>query len=195
VLLWQLARWRRATAASSASRPRRHRPPPGQRPPPGGPPRSGGPPWSGGPADLFAGQQEATPPELPPGSELDRLRREFAVLGFLGDRHPLLLFADEVARAGSLKASDLPRHAGRRIRFAGWLITGKLVHTRQGQPMEFLTFEDETGLVETTFFPEAYRRFCDRLDWGRPYLLSGRVEEEHGATTLTVDQVELLGER
>ena len=37
---------------------------------------------------------------------------------------------------------------------------------KTGEPMEFLTFEDETGLVETTFFPQAYRRFCHLLDRG-----------------------------
>jgi len=64
-----------------------------------------------------------------------------------------------------------------------------VVETKQGEPMEFLTFEDETGLVETTFFPETYRRFCHRLDRERPYLLSGRVEQDWGAVTLTVEQV------
>jgi DNA polymerase III alpha subunit len=42
---------------------------------------------------------------------------------------------------------------GQRVRLAAWLVTGKVVHTRHGDPMEFLTFEDETGIVETTFFP------------------------------------------
>jgi DNA polymerase-3 subunit alpha/error-prone DNA polymerase len=55
--------------------------------------------------------------------------------------------------------------------------------------MEFLTFEDETAMVETTFFPAAYQRFCHMLDWGRPYLLTGRVETDWGALTLTVDHV------
>ena len=64
-----------------------------------------------------------------------------------------------------------------RVKFAGWLITGKVIHTKRGDPMEFLTFEDDTGLVETTFFPDTYQRFCHLLDWGRPYLLSGLVEE------------------
>ncbi|HEX5679547.1 MAG TPA: OB-fold nucleic acid binding domain-containing protein, partial [Desulfobacterales bacterium] len=85
------------------------------------------------------------------------------------------------------KAADLPRRVGRRVRFAGWLITGKVVETKKGEPMEFLTFEDETGLVETTFFAEAYRRFCHLRDRERPYLLSGKVEEDWGAVTLTVD--------
>jgi len=58
--------------------------------------------------------------------------------------------------------------------------------------MEFLTFEDETGIVETTFFPQTYNRFCHMIDRQRPYLLTGKVEEDWGAITLTVDQVETI---
>ncbi len=58
--------------------------------------------------------------------------------------------------------------------------------------MEFLTFEDEGGIVETTFFPGAYNRFCHILDRNRPYVLYGKVEENWGAVTLTVDRVEAL---
>jgi DNA polymerase-3 subunit alpha/error-prone DNA polymerase len=129
------------------------------------------------------------PPRLPPDNEREGLRREFEVLGFLCDRHPMTLFADTIARQNTVKAVDLPRYTGRRVRIAGWLITAKVVSTKRGDPMEFLTFEDETGVVETTFFPEAYRRFCHLIDRGRPYLLSGKVEADWGATTLTVDSV------
>jgi DNA polymerase-3 subunit alpha/error-prone DNA polymerase len=132
------------------------------------------------------------PPPLPPESPSERLRREFAVLGFLCDRHPMELYAGAVRRAGAVKAVDVPRRVGRRVRVAGWLITGKVVETRKGEPMEFLTFEDETGFVETTFFPQAYRRFCHLLDRERPYLLSGKVEEDWGAVTLTVESVSAL---
>ncbi|HSV91868.1 MAG TPA: OB-fold nucleic acid binding domain-containing protein, partial [Desulfobacterales bacterium] len=90
------------------------------------------------------------------------------------------------------RAAELPQRVGCRVRFAGWLISGKLVSTRTGEPMEFLTFEDETGLVETTFFPQAYRRFCHLLDPARPFLLSGTVEQDWGAATLTVDRAEPL---
>ena len=58
--------------------------------------------------------------------------------------------------------------------------------------MEFLTFEDETGTVETTFFPQTYHRFCHMIDRQRPYLLTGKVEEDWGAITLTVDKVERI---
>ncbi len=131
-------------------------------------------------------------PTLPAEDERERLRREFSVLGFLCDRHPMELFADKLQKRPTVKAVDLPRFIGRRITLAGWLITGKVVSTKRGDPMEFLTFEDESGIVETTFFPAAYRRFCHIIDRQRPYLLTGKVEEDWGALTLTVEKAEQL---
>lgn len=142
---------------------------------------------AGGTLPLFAeAPTTLAPPDLPPDPSLERLRREFKVLGFLRDRHPMTLYADAARRAGAVSARDLPQQVGRRVAFAGWLITGKVVHTKRGDPMEFLTFEDDTGIVETTFFPRAYERFCHLLDHGRPYLLQGLVEDNWGAATLTV---------
>jgi DNA polymerase-3 subunit alpha/error-prone DNA polymerase len=132
------------------------------------------------------------PPRLPAEDERERLRREFAVLGFLCDRHPMELFADKLQKRRTIKAVDLPRFIGRKVCLAAWLITGKVVSTKKGDPMEFLTFEDETGIVETTFFPQAYRRFCHIIDRQRPYLLTGRVEADWGALTLTVEKAERI---
>jgi len=142
-----------------------------------------------GPGELFAGTAGASAPALPRASGLDRLRREFSVLGFLCDRHPMELYAGALSGLDRVKAAALPRLSGRRVRAAGWLITGKTVRTRHGDPMEFLTFEDETGIFETTFFPEAYRRWSPLVDRGRPYLLEGKVEQDWGATTLTVERL------
>jgi len=141
---------------------------------------------------LFAEQKAVAPPALPPDDPRERLRREFKVLGFLCDEHPMVLFKDAVRRTGAIPAQEVSRRVGRRIRFAGWLITGKVIHTKRGDPMEFLTFEDDTGMVETTFFPKAYDRFCHLLDRGRPYLLDGLVEQNWGAATLTVDRVQFI---
>jgi DNA polymerase-3 subunit alpha/error-prone DNA polymerase len=132
------------------------------------------------------------PPPLPPEDQRERLRREFAILDFLCDRHPMELYAAALQNLRTVKAVDLPRHLGRRVRLAGWLITGKVVTTKHGDPMEFLTFEDETGIVETTFFPRTYHRFCHMIDRNRPYLLTGKVEEDWGAITLTVNRVETI---
>ncbi|WDP84225.1 MAG: DNA polymerase III subunit alpha [Desulfobacter sp.] len=125
-------------------------------------------------------------PDLPPDLPMDRLRKEFSTLGFLCSGHPLTLFAKRLQGQDLVKAVDIPAHQGQQVRIAGWLITGKTVRTKQEDPMKFLTFEDDTGIVETVFFPRPYARFCHILDYGKPYILSGTVESEWGAATLTV---------
>jgi DNA polymerase-3 subunit alpha/error-prone DNA polymerase len=138
--------------------------------------------------DLF-NRRDLTSPPLQPDRSQDLLREEMQALGFLCDRHPMTLVTleDRV-----VKAKDVARFAGRRVRCAGFLITGKVVFTRQGDPMEFITFEDETGLLECTFFPETYRRYCHILDPARPSIIEGKVEEDYGACTITVDRVTSL---
>jgi DNA polymerase-3 subunit alpha/error-prone DNA polymerase len=126
-------------------------------------------------------------PPLPPADALSKARREFAALGFLCDGHPLRFLATPVG--GLLKVKDLPSHVGRQVKLAAWLLTGKLVSTRTGEAMEFLTFEDETDQVETTFFPAVYRKHAHLLRSGRGYVLTGLVEEDFGALTLTVDRI------
>ncbi|MCB2190104.1 MAG: DNA polymerase III subunit alpha [Deltaproteobacteria bacterium] len=158
-LLWRLARTRRLREAAAKER------------------------------GLFSAPPPVNAPSLPPGDQLERLRRQYAVLGFLPSRHPMVLFAEGLRGRKIIKARDLARHIGRRVRLAGWLLTGKTVWTKSEEPMQFLSFEDETGLVETTFFPAAYRRFAMMLDWSRPYLLEGRVEENFGAVTVNVERV------
>ena len=142
------------------------------------------------PDDLFRSAMETREPTFPPQREIERLRHEYAALGFLCDRHPMVLFGDSLRKRSIIKAKDLRRFTGRHIRFAGLLITGKVVRTKHGEPMEFLSFEDETGQLETTFFPKTYRRFCAMLDRSHPFILRGKVEEDFGALTMTVEHVE-----
>ena len=145
--------------------------------------------------DLFDIGPDTDKPTLPPESELKRLRQEFAVLGFLCDRHPMTLYADQLKGKGIVNARDLSRLVGRHVKVAGLLITGKVVRTKHGDPMEFLTFEDETGLIEATFFPKTYHRFCSMLDKSRPFILHGKVEADFGAITLTVKRVSTILKR
>jgi DNA polymerase-3 subunit alpha/error-prone DNA polymerase len=139
--------------------------------------------------DLFTRSVDIPRPSLLPDDPRARLHAEMQVLGFLCDVHPMTLCQAIINRRHVVKAKDLPHYAGRRVRCAGFLVTGKVVSTLQGEPMEFITFEDETGLLECTFFPETYRRFCHMLDHHRPYFIEGKVEEDYGAFTVTVDTV------
>jgi DNA polymerase-3 subunit alpha/error-prone DNA polymerase len=129
-----------------------------------------------------------TIPDLPREDPVERLRREFFALGFLCTCHPILLFKEVLRQFNTIKAIHLPQFINKNVIFAGWLITGKVVKTRHGDPMKFLTFEDETGTVETVFFPKPYALFCHMLDYGRPYLVYGKPDSNWGAVTLVVEK-------
>ena len=117
------------------------------------------------------------------------------MLGFLCERHPITLFDQQRNRAGTLTARELLDLLTRavcqrsRVRFLGWLITGKIVGTKKGEPMQFLSFEDETSLVKCTLFPSVYEQYCHLLFRKGPLLLEGYLDEDFGARSLTVEKV------
>ena len=148
---------------------------------------------SAGQTTLFdAPKAPAAAPVLPPFQQQEMWRQEIETLGFLLSRHPLTLYRDRIRAKRLVAGKDLPKYAGKRVRTLGWFVTGKLVNSKAGEPMEFISFEDTTAIYETTFFPKAYDRFCHLLARSRPFLLSGKVEKEYDAITLTVDHVELV---
>ena len=56
--------------------------------------------------------------------------------------------------------------------------------------MIFVTFSDQWGRFEATFFPEAYRRAAPALVRGPgPFLIYGRVESELGVESLVAEKV------
>ncbi len=135
------------------------------------------------------------PPHIPTLREYSEERRrqeEYAILGFLTAAHPMALHAQKLRRFRTIPSTALPQHVGRSVLIAGMLTTAKPVHTIKDEPMEFATFDDGTGLIETVLFPEVYRTLGHVLFDQGPFLLRGRVEEEFGAVTITVTHLERL---
>jgi DNA-directed DNA polymerase III PolC len=128
----------------------------------------------------------------PPYPEPIMLKHEMETLGLYLSVHPLDRCRDILRGLDHVKAEDLHRHVGKRVTAVGWMVTGKTVHTKEGDTMKFVSFEDRTGLYEAVFFPEEYNRHCHMLNRSRPYILKGRVEEDLGALTLTVHWIGFL---
>ena len=120
------------------------------------------------------------------------LRHELDTLGLSLSRHPLERYEGILKNVDYVRACDLNAHVGKIITTIGWLVTGKTVHTKNGEPMKFVSFEDTTGLYETVFFPKAYNQFCHMLNEMRPYILKGRVEKDFGSIGLTVHWIGFL---
>ncbi len=145
--------------------------------------RCGAPPVSQ--TSLFGPRPLKIPdlPDFPPGT---RPLRECETLGFPLSVHPLRLAGHCFPGLQTVAASDMARYFGKKIRMKGWPVTRKEVLTKQGEEMEFFTFEDETAIFETVFFPKQFSRFCLDLDMNHAYLLHGLVESEFGVASLSV---------
>ncbi|MBN1849234.1 MAG: DNA polymerase III subunit alpha [Deltaproteobacteria bacterium] len=130
--------------------------------------------------------------EKPPYPKHIMLKHESETLGFILSMHPLELYQDILKELNLIHAKDLDKHVGKYITIIGWLVTGKTVLTKAGDPMKFISFEDTTGIYEAVFFPKVYNRYCHMLNASRPYLIKGRVEKDFGSVNVNVNWVEFL---
>jgi error-prone DNA polymerase len=146
------------------------------------------------PAPRAAGVMEPASPFHTSYPRALMLKHELETFGFFLSIHPLDRYQGALAALDILPARDLRRGVGRRVVMAGWPITSKTVHTKKGEAMIFISFEDQTGIYETVLFPAVYHRYCHRLNEARPYLLHGKVEETYGVAALNVQRIAFLDE-
>jgi DNA-directed DNA polymerase III PolC len=133
----------------------------------------------GGAPELFALAPDWSPADY---DDRRRLHDEWELLGFVTEPALMSLFRPDLPR-GLVTSRTLARHVGRSVRVAGVVATARETQTREGKPMQFVTLEDEWGLVEVTLFPGTCPP-VPHLELG-PYLAAGVVEDQYGVVTLT----------
>jgi len=133
-------------------------------------------------------------PELPdvPNdySPRRKARDEWRILGISVGRHVLEHYRRQLAGATDADSRDLPGRVGRRVRIAGMLEAQRATPTRAGKTMLFLTLDDEYGLFEVTVFPDACRKIPPIRRHG-PYVVTGKVEQQYGAVTVSAESIRL----
>jgi DNA polymerase III alpha subunit len=116
------------------------------------------------------------------------------VLGMIVSIHPLEPLQGAIRSAGLVPAAEIMRHADRRVRMGGIMVSYKTVSTKKGEPMSMITLEDLSGMFDAVVFPEAYRRHASvlRTQSDRGLCLEGKIQVDFGAPNLIVDKVEPL---
>lgn len=141
--------------------------------------------------DLFP-PPPPTVPRAAPYHRATMLRHEVETLGFLVSAHPLEPYQRAMSGRGIIAGRDIDQHVGRRVKLLGWHVTSKLIHDKNERLMEFVGFEDTTALYDATFFPSVYERVCHLLAGNRPFLITGKVEQEYGVSSVVVENLERL---
>jgi len=118
----------------------------------------------------------------------EKLKMELESFGFPVSQHPLQKFLS-ILDGHVKKARNIPKYEGKTINLAGVLITRKLTSTRKQEPMEFVTFEDETDIYECVMFPNSFREYADLLNWETLFIVRGKVESSFGVYTITIEKL------
>jgi DNA polymerase III alpha subunit len=117
---------------------------------------------------------------------LSRVKNELEYLGMHLSGHPLGVLRSEARRQGCVPSHALAEHVGREVSFAGVVAAARSIPSGAMQVFQYLTLEDEHGLVEARLAPEAYSRLHAQLTTPGPFLVRALVQEQQGVLSLMV---------
>ncbi|WAS91110.1 PHP domain-containing protein [Nannocystis punicea] len=121
---------------------------------------------------------------------LVRVRNELACLHMHLSDHPLRLLRDEARRAGCIPTYAVVACAGREVRLVGLIAASRRHHDARGRVMQFVTLEDEWGLVEAVLSSAVYAALGDPIRNPGPVMVTGRVVVDRGHPHIDVSQVQ-----
>ncbi len=142
----------------------------------------------------------------------EKLGYEKELLGIYVSGHPLDKFGDILVELVSMPISEiqtLPQMAKqefdfrnkeanrndpskRNLTIAGLVSEMKVIITKKGDKMAFVTIEDLSGKIECIFFPKAYMENFEVLEGGEPIVLNGYVRLSDDRRSFYVNGAKLL---
>ncbi len=128
---------------------------------------------------------------VPPGVRprptdlFDRADLELELMSLTLELHPAALY--RVRKGGGPDRAEAAVKAGRKLRFWALVVAEKTVLTEGGEPMQFVTLEDETGLVEAVAFPDTFRKRRRPYRVGEVLPVQGRATRQDGLVVLELE--------
>ena len=118
--------------------------------------------------DLITDTQEESLPDVPDWPETERLQRQFKVVGFYIDGHPIEQVRHVLdRRQGACKISQIfedPDNLPSRISVGGIIVESMFKRTAKKDPLIILKVSDETGVMEIVAFKDKADYVRSRLD-------------------------------
>ena len=154
-----------------------------------------------GQRSLFSAMASAPPPRvrLPDVGEWPKavkLSNEREALGFFITGHPIEAYKGIVEKVTGGSIAALQRKsADIETSVAGMVTASRVIRTKRGNKMAFVTLEDTTGAVECVFFSEPYLASQRVLGADQPIVLRGKLEKgADGTPKILAESATLLSE-
>ncbi len=116
---------------------------------------------------------------------------EYDSLGYMVTKHPLEFYSDLISKPGIIKAAEMYKFDGKRVKMAGWFMTSKRIRTKKGDIMKFLSLEDLSGTFEAVIFPKIYSSIAEKTLSMGPFILEGKVDAVNGGNII-VEKLDII---
>jgi DNA polymerase-3 subunit alpha len=137
-----------------------------------------------------SGQAYGELPDIEEWPENVLLANEKEAIGFYITGHPLARHSDVIKRFSTCDTAGLIERADKEEVTVCGIVTGiKLLNTRKGDRMAFVTLEDLSGFVEMVVFPETYTEAAELLNSEEALLVKGAVDVGEDACKILVNEV------
>ncbi len=124
-------------------------------------------------------------------SEDERLAGEKETLGLYLTGHPIERYAEELKRITRCTLAELKPTEDRTVVIAGLVVALRIMQTRRGDRMAFVTLDDRTGRLELTVFPELYAQSRELLTKDALLVVEGQVsvDEYTGGFKMSAERI------
>ena len=134
-------------------------------------------------------------PDIPEWNELERLAFEKETVGFYITGHPLDDAIHEIRTVVDTDIGKLGEWGDEQpVRVGGLIRTCKLLKSKKGDSMAFITLEDVLDSVEVVVFPETYTRTYHLLSSTEAVIIQGTVQKDERGAKIIAESIDLLPE-
>jgi DNA polymerase-3 subunit alpha len=129
-------------------------------------------------------------PEIEEWSENQRLAFEKESIGFYISGHPLKRYEellDKFTNANAISIKEIQN--GGAVRIGGLIRSTKIIKTKRGDLMAFVTIEDLHGAVEATVFSRVYTSVSDLLVEDSAVFIQGQVQKDEQSVKILAEKV------
>jgi len=149
-----------------------------------------------GQSSLFGDTMPEETITLPPAGEVDprqKLDWERELLGMYVSEHPLSAYSHLMQKFPSL-ADVVRARDNQAVTFAGLVSLAKKITTRKGDPMAFVTLEDQHSQIEVIVFPTLYQKELALLEPGTLLQVKGKISQKDAEVKVLADSLSILSE-
>lgn len=125
----------------------------------------------------------------------ERLNSEKETLGLYLTGHPIDEYESELNHFVSSRIANLkPEKSNQTV--AGLVVAQRVMKTKRGDTMAFVTLDDRTGRIEVAIFADAYNQFRDLLLKDGLLVIQGQVsyDDYSGMLKMRADNISLLAD-